>query len=136
ILAMHSLRWRLVGMMAAVAVIALVAVAMLSSQISRREFHRLQKLRSVEQTRGQGDSGLLERTRVSLEELYRSQGEWNAARELLAAPRAAGAPRLLLADPSGRILYSPVGMSQARVELDRSGGVTVRVEKSGPQGKT
>ena len=132
---MHSLRWRLVGMMAAVAVIALVAVAMLSSQISRREFHRLQKLRSVEQTRGQGDSGLLERTRASLEELYRSRGDWNAARELLAAPRAAGAPRLLLADPSGRILYAPVGMSQARVELDRPAGVTVRVEQSGPQGK-
>jgi signal transduction histidine kinase len=132
---MHSLRWRLVGMMAAVAVIALVAVAMLSSQISRREFHRLQKIRSVEQTRGGSDSGMLEKTRSSLEELYRSRGDWTGVGELLAPSRAVGAPRPLLVDPLGRILFAPAGMSQARVQLDRPGGVTVRVEDSGPQGK-
>jgi len=132
---MDSLRWRLVGMMAAVAAIALVAVAMLSSQISRREFHRLQKIRSVEQTRGGSDSGMLERTRSSLEELYRSRGDWTGVGELLAPSRAVGAPRPLLVDPLGKILFAPAGMSQARVQLDRPGGVTVRVEDSGPHGK-
>src|SRR4029077_18537051 len=121
---MHSLRWRLVGMMAAVAVIALVAAAMLSSQISRREFHRLQEVRSVEQTRGGSDSGMLERARSSLEELYRSRRDWNGVRELLTRPRAAGAPRPLLVDPLGKILFAPAGMSQARVQIDRPEGVT------------
>lgn len=78
----HSLRFRLLGMMGVILAISLAAMGVLSSGISRREFLRFHEVEVTDRR------DRLSRERRALEDFYRARGNWEGIAAFLAWPRA------------------------------------------------
>jgi len=114
---LRGLRLRIFLTTGAVLVLAVAAIAILSARVSRLEFRRLEKVRTL------GKEADLEPVARQLEALHAASGGWSGAGRLLS-----GGPRggeLVLADETGRIIAVSAGLRDYSATLSPDGGLTL-----------
>lgn len=104
-------------------VLAVAAIAILSARVSRLEFRRLEKVRTL---RKEAD---LEPVARQLEALHAASGGWSGARRLLSGGPSGG--ELVLADEAGRIVAVSPGLRDYSATLSPDGGLTLVRESGG-----
>ena len=122
---MRSLRARLLLTVGAVVVLALGAVAVLSSRATRHAFLRLEDVRATRNF----DTGPL---RQKLEARYRRNGSWEGVESFLSRLAQERQEELVLFGAAGRPIAASAGLEASRIALDPAGGL--RIEKRGAEG--
>jgi signal transduction histidine kinase len=121
-----SFRARLLLTVGAVVLLALAAVALLSSRVTHHAFLRLEEVRA---TKHLDDLPLRER----LEAHYRGRGSWASVADVLASLAQERQEDLVLTGPDGAVVALSPGLAQARVTARPEGGL--RIERRGARGR-
>ena len=123
---MVSFRARLLSTVGAVVLLALAAMALLSSRVTHHAFLRLEEVRA---TKHLDDLPLRER----LEAYYRGRGSWTGVEGLLARLAEDRQEDLILTSPAGSVLALSPGLGAAKVDARPEGGI--RIERQGARGR-
>jgi signal transduction histidine kinase len=121
-----SFRARLLLTVGAVVLLALAAVALLSSRVTHHAFLRLEEVRA---TKHLDEVPLRER----LEAYYRGRGNWAGVEDVLARLAQVRQEELVLTDPDGAVIALSPGLAQAHVSPRPEGGL--RIERRGARGR-
>ena len=122
---MRSLRARLLLTVGAVVLLALTAVALISSRATRHAFLKLEDVRAMRHL----DVGPIGN---SVEEAYRREG-WGRIGPLLSTLAKERQEELALLDTDGRVVATSAGLAGARIVPDPAGGI--RIERQTPSGR-
>lgn len=123
---MVSFRARLLLTVGAVVLLALAAVALLSSRVTHHAFLRLEEVRA---TKHLDEASLRER----LEAHYRGGGSWAGVHDLLSRLAAERQEELVLTGPEGAVVALSPGLAAAKVSARPEGGL--RIERRGARGR-
>jgi signal transduction histidine kinase len=110
----------------AVVLLALGAVAILSSRVTHHAFMRIEEIQATKHS----ESGSLSQR---LEEHYRREGGWKNAEALLARLADERQQELVLTGADGRVLAVSPGLAGGSVVAAPEGGM--RIERQGPAGR-